>query len=1008
MNEISLEYLISDFSIFEKANMIRRVSDIHNKEVNAQDLVLPKNPMLHILDNFDHSHQSTDDFDINKYPFLNNRTNIKYLHNFIQFDDIDKSFLDKFGHRLYRSKLVENVRAFSLSHRKELIPLIKLDTVVSNKNCVLVENYNPIYRIIATNQRPINQYYRYQAIFSTVLQNTLKYDRQHFLVIPVDDDLNIKRSNIVALAQAEEMSPQRLVNTSHFYFFMLDLAILLLNNESKLTTFSTLALRDISRLNIILIKNGKCIIFNIGKLASLITSNTYVFDFIKTIMRFSSTSQEIVIDDTDESEIDETPVVQSIIPQLKKSFDVGKPSIIKTLIEKEVVTETEIDSFEEEPVQKEARSKNYLLPKTLDTKIISSIPFSDKQKTRIETLADKYKSIKVKTESGERTIEEILNESVDINIQSEQLNVSHNGEVSEDMLASSTIVFDNKYRNQLLHKDILNNVVCFQENGLFLTKYDEKNEYNEFTRVKHVKVGFTDIRGKQHTISFKLPMPDDEGYFLVNGVRLSMSKQLVNVPICKISPTRVSLISNYNKTLVDKVQSVRYSIDAFLAKKADKLGITLVPKLNTYVGINLPYEYKLFGKSYAKILTDTYTFYFEYENRFKFFNNEALKEAENEYGVVVGKLNEGNNQYVFMNKLGILSGVDLNSFNQLKIPKHIVDCFGDFQVPPEWCDLKILDKNIPIGFILSYRYGLSKVLTNLKIQHTFISKASGEKPQPSNTDIVMQFADGWLVINRYPLIHSYIISGLSSFSTLSNYQFIDLDGKDAYYGLISEKGMSMNYLKGIDNYFSFFIDPITKDVLQEMGEPTNTRDLLIRSVELLINENDKAPSSITNFRLRSSEKIPSMIYNEIARQYANYVNSEFKDVSFSINTEAIFQRLIQDETMNLREDINPIHSIKENSRVTHAGFGGRSSQAFVSRDRKYAQDAIGIISEATTDSGSVGMVASLSGNPSIKNVRGMFDTNSDLNTTNILSDVGLLMPSSLHDDQNKVLLISND
>ena len=244
------------------------------------------------------------------------------------------------------------------------------------------------------------------------------------------------------------------------------------------------------------------------------------------------------------------------------------------------------------------------------------------------------------------------------------------------------------------------------------------------------------------------------------------------------------------------------------------------------------------------------------------------------------------------------------------------------------------------------------------------------------------------------------MSGLLLYSTLSNYKFIDLDGKDAYYGLLSEKGMSINYLKGIDNYFNFFVDPITKSVLEEMGEPTNTRDLLIRSVDMLVNSDDKEPSSISNFRVRSAEKIPAMIYNEISRQYANYINSEFKDVSFSINTEAIFQRLIQDETMGLRENINPIHVVEYKSRVTHSGFGGRSSQAFVSRDRKYAKDAVGVISEATTDSGSVGMVAFLSSDPNISNLRGMFHEEKETKTSNVLSEVSLLMPGSVHDDQH--------
>lgn len=1140
----SLEYLVSDFSIFEKLSMIRRASDIYNKIVKMDSLVFPKNPMLHILDNFDHSQEPSDVFEINKYPFLNNKQNIKYLHNFMDFESVNKEILDKFGHRIYRSKLFETIRNFNISHRKLLIPLLKLDTVVANKNCILIENYNPLYRILSTNARPINQYYRYQAIMSTVLDNTLKYDRQHFIIIPVDDNFMLSRSNIMGITQADEMSSQRLVSSSHFYFFMIDLALILLNNESKISIFNSIKPKDLSKLNFVLTHKDECIIFNIGKLATLITSNVYVYGFINTVSMLSGTSsdkieplteqeKEEVVEDVPEIKETFSDVVNIPLGELSSYYSnkLSESNIFKTLMrnkrkveaygikanskicssalfvndfpgnilsndyfhEKEnislitnVFTDVEYrrkgfmrkilshileenkgktiflkvdkkdkmvqsiytslgfniltiksndaDSlimaygFKEkekkpEPVPIDVK-KSFLIPEVAkqaiqekdDDKIkiiTDKLILTEKQKVRIETLADKYKAIEIHTAEGKKTIDDVLSTSVNIGIKSESLPIQNKEGISEDMLSSSTKVFDTHYREKLLQRDILNNVVSFRDNGLFLTNYTERNEYNEFTRVKHVKAVFTDIRNKQHTINFKLPMPDEEGYYLVNGVRLSMSKQLVNIPICKISPTRVSLISNFNKTLVDKVGSVRNSLDTVLAKKAESLGISLVPKLNTYVGLSLPYEYKLLGRAYSKIVTKDYTFFFEYHDRYKFFDyrdvdkndfssvESTLSELENRYGVLVGKFNENRKILIFMDGAYRCTAIDILTLNLQKIPNYISDCFGTFEVPPEWCDLKILDKNIPIAFILSYRYGLSSVLKNLKIDYRFVEKGTREKVRMKNTDIVIEFNDGYLVIDRYPLLHSYIISGLCNFPTLSNYKLIDLDGKDAYYGLIAEKGMSINYLKGIDAYFSFFIDPITKEVLQEMGEPTNTRDLLIRAVEMLIYDNDKAPSSISNFRVRSSEKIPAMIYNEISRQYANYINSEFRDVSFSINTEAIFQRLIQDETMNLREDLNPIHAVKETSRVTHAGFGGRSSQAFVSRDRKYAKDAVGILSETTTDSGSVGMVASFSGDPKIKNLRGMFDTSQeDLNTSNILSDVALLMPGATHDDQN--------
>ena len=70
--------------------------------------------------------------------------------------------------------------------------------------------------------------------------------------------------------------------------------------------------------------------------------------------------------------------------------------------------------------------------------------------------------------------------------------------------------------------------------------------------------------------------------------------------------------------------------------------------------------------------------------------------------------------------------------------------------------------------------------------------------------------------------------------------FIDLDGKDAYYQLLTDKGMSINYLRGIDAWFNLTWGGYRDMVL--LAKNLSTGSHTVR-VELL---QDKNPLSTGN------------------------------------------------------------------------------------------------------------------------------------------------------------------
>ena len=281
-----------------------------------------------------------------------------------------------------------------------------------------------------------------------------------------------------------------------------------------------------------------------------------------------------------------------------------------------------------------------------------------------------------------------------------------------------------------------------------------------------------------------------------------------------------------------------------------------------------------------------------------------------------------------------------------------------------------------------------------------VTDLGAKKYMPQSGDIAIKFSDRILWFNRYPLEKSLIVSGLDYFDC-SQYSLADLESKDVYYQMLTDRNMSTNYLKGIASFFDLFVDGMTYEVLKKMNEPTTFRDLLIRAAQLLSTTDHLPASAKANHRIRGFEQYNAIIYNEMSRQFAAYQSKRGQANSFSINPDAIFLRIISNESMVASEGTNPLQCTRESSYMTYSGIGGRSADSFVLRDRAYADDDIGIISEATVDNTKVSINAMLSMNSGVKDTLGTLEAKplDDMQPADVLTNQVLMFPFSTHDDK---------
>jgi len=293
----------------------------------------------------------------------------------------------------------------------------------------------------------------------------------------------------------------------------------------------------------------------------------------------------------------------------------------------------------------------------------------------------------------------------------------------------------------------------------------------------------------------------------------------------------------------------------------------------------------------------------------------------------------------------------------------------------------------------------------------YLSVPYEEHPKSAKTepvqagDIRLTCSDTKIIIRNPSCLHRLIFGGMVYYNT-SPFLLEEMDQKDAYYAMLESRNMSTNYLKGIDTYFDLFVDPMTRDLLMQMGEPTDERDLLIRAATLLTTEDHEPAASISNSMIRSYSRLPAAVHSEMAHAYSTYKNGALKATNkFSINPQAVYQRLLSDQLMVNTDVINPVHEVKRVSQISHMGNGGRSLDTFMVDDRRFTEDSIGVVSEATVDSGKVGVTASLSVNPNITTLSGLAAgvDPAEVTPAQLLSITGLLVAGTTHDDSKRAM-----
>ena len=627
---------------------------------------------------------------------------------------------------------------------------------------------------------------------------------------------------------------------------------------------------------------------------------------------------------------------------------------------------------------------------------------------RFETLGSRYKEIKYP--GTDKTLEEMST------IAKEELTLDDPPKYKDNptmfdksMLESRTDVFDKQYIEKVMDKDISSMIVSMQNAGICVLDVEKERQEDATGTYDNLRIKVQPVEGTASTIWMKLPVVDENGVWTSGNTKYTMRKARRDVPIRKVAPDKVALTSYYgkmtavrsSKKITDYGEWIRNEIMQQGLDDTNDTVIDLQPADVFDNTVKAPRLYSLLSMRFRSFNLSGFKWYLDYKERSMVFA-EYSSDLEKEGSIIVGQSSKGD--LLLMDAKSYLYIVkDINGVKQIQPAPTIESMLGldKTKAPIDIVGLKVLGKIIPIGFILAYHLGLEKLINSLGIRYRRVPKDS--RLEMTEDEYRLAFGDESLIFSRDDNLAAMILAGMKDFHReLKKYSVYEFNRKDVYLNLLEAVGLSVRFLREIELLFKMFIDPITKDVLEEMKEPTTFMGLLIRTVELL--ETDDHPDEIDPeyMRICGMERISGAIYTELVKSIrAHSSRAARKQMPIEMNPFAVWRYITTDPAVMVVNEINPIKNLKEKEAVTYSGNGGRNSRTLVRHTREFHKNDIGTMSEATVDSGDVGINVFLSANPNFTSVRGVsrkYDSEKD-GTSNVMSSTMLLCPGSENDDR---------
>ena len=566
---------------------------------------------------------------------------------------------------------------------------------------------------------------------------------------------------------------------------------------------------------------------------------------------------------------------------------------------------------------------------------------------------------------------------------------------------------NSKYTQVVLQKDILGSVASAQRLGLVIHGHTIEKELTATGSVEHHRLRIQPIGGETVPVYFTTPTLDDDGCWTTNGVKYTMRRQRVDVPIRKVGPSTVALTTFYGKNFVsrsdmavnDKPKWLNNQIIA-LANNLKDTTITDIKMSNVFdMSKRAPKDYTTIAKRIEGFKAAGYVWHFDINKIDDYFTDEdelaILRKAEmvpvartRGHTLVMGTNSEiykfVNDNYEPLGKIETVLGIDTE-----KAPKEV-------------SVLSVLGKSISLGFIFSYYFGLEGMFKYFNMRYSRLS--SNERIDKKDYDLIIRLSDVKFAISVDTNEQLMVLNGMHKYiKHFTNFTESEANREDIYLNLLMTEKLTARYITELTMMRDGFVDDIHARELRKMGEPETFIGLLGRANEMLIDDYSLPEINGDEMMFLGHQRIAGHVFTGLTRAMRNYNSQPPGSRKFELTNSMIWGEINQDPSVLTAQEANPIQSIKESDVVTMGGTGGRNKQTMVKSTRGYHESDLGVVSGDTVDNSDVGVTAFLSANPQLEGIDGRTKVRdvTKQKIGNLMSFCVGMSPDSLVDDDKR-------